>query len=133
MQSRPRLTTCVGVAVFAAVLAGASRGAGTPPINPNFQIRSIGIDGTGARNLSQGPLNDYEPAVSPDGRKIAFSRATTPGDWDLWVMNSDGTGQRAKGNDSAPRMRLRISPDPPSATPQAAIGITSSCTRPSRA
>jgi len=95
MQSRPRLTTCVGVAVFAAVLAGASRGAGTPPINPNFQIRSIGIDGTGARNLSQGPHDDYEPAASPDGRKIAFSRATTPGDWDLWVMNSDGTGQRA--------------------------------------
>src|SRR5947207_4297998 len=94
MLVRLAVPASIGAAVLAASLAGSSRGAGAPPINPSFQIYSIGVDGTGARNLSQGARSDYEPAVSPDGRKIAFSREMAPNDWDLWVMNSDGTGQQ---------------------------------------
>src|SRR5205823_4122148 len=62
-------------------------------------IYSINSDGSGNTKLTNpGPyaMSDYEPTWSPDGDRIAFSRFryTAEGyDWDILVMNSDGTGQ----------------------------------------
>jgi len=64
-----------------------------PAQDTREQIWSIRIDGTGLRNLSRGGGNDFSPAVSPDGRRIAFVR---DGD-QLWVMNADGSSQRSLG------------------------------------
>jgi Tol biopolymer transport system component len=50
-------------------------------------IATIGIDGAGCRSWA--PVS--EPAMSPDGTKIAFVR-----DNDIYVMNADGIG-RAEG------------------------------------
>src|SRR5919109_1338691 len=61
-----------------------------PAQDTREQIWSIRIDGTGLRNLSRGGRNDFSPAVSRDGRRIAFVRDGNQ----LWVMNSDGTGLR---------------------------------------
>lgn len=34
---------------------------------------TIRLDGTGLRQITHGPYGDYDPAVSPDGRTVAFS------------------------------------------------------------
>ncbi|MEO7238878.1 MAG: hypothetical protein ABIZ96_09730 [Gemmatimonadales bacterium] len=65
----------------------------------------IGImapDGNQRRSLAIG--SDLEqalsPAVSPDGRRIAFTGVKT-GQLDLYVMNADGSGRRQLTNDLA--------------------------------
>ena len=61
------------------------------------------------RQLTNNALIDRFPAISPDGAKIAFSRRD--GTDDIWMMNTDGTGQtnltNAPGNDLHPN----FSPD----------------------
>ena len=44
---------------------------------------------------------DYQPSFSPDGRQIAYTYSGSPEDrtdppfrYDLWIMNSDGSGKR---------------------------------------
>jgi Tol biopolymer transport system component len=41
--------------------------------------------------LTDNTANDYDPAVSPNGRKIAYS-SNADGDYEIYVMNSDGSG-----------------------------------------
>ena len=52
-------------------------------------------DGTGLQRLTDNAWNDTHPALSPNGTKVVFAsdRAAAPGVPDLFVMNSDGTGQ----------------------------------------
>jgi Tol biopolymer transport system component/DNA-binding winged helix-turn-helix (wHTH) protein len=54
--------------------------------------------GTGARrqitNPAAGDVGDQMPAVSPDGRKIAFRRTSIPGISEIFVANSDGGDAR---------------------------------------
>ncbi len=50
-------------------------------------------DGSGRKRLSR-VYGEY-PAWSPDGRKIAFDHITFgSNNWDIWVMNADGSGAR---------------------------------------
>jgi Tol biopolymer transport system component len=53
-------------------------------------LSSVGVSGTG---VAETPSCDRWPVWSPDGSKIAFL-SDRNGDWDLHVMNADGTGQR---------------------------------------
>ena len=48
-------------------------------------------DGSDRRPLTGGERG-FEPAISPDGRRIAFSRNTDIGVTAIYVMNVDGTG-----------------------------------------
>jgi Tol biopolymer transport system component len=66
-------------------------------------------DGSNQTNLTNiGTLT--QPCVGPhfswDGTKIAFDVTAAPGNGDLWIMNSDGTGHTAvlatNGDDSSP-------------------------------
>lgn len=50
------------------------------------------IDGSGLQRLTTTPELDEQPAWSPDGRRIAF-RSHRTGDWDIWIMNADGSSQ----------------------------------------
>lgn len=54
-----------------------------------FQTR----DGRQRRLTATPDASEFEATVSPDGRTIAFLRETVE-DFDIWLMNSDGTGQR---------------------------------------
>jgi TolB protein len=57
-------------------------------------IYAINADGSNLRYLTTG----LDPALSPDGRWVAFSRWETSQDGalgSLWLINLDGTGERA--------------------------------------
>jgi molecular chaperone DnaK len=45
--------------------------------------------------LTSGSASAVDPTWSPDGKLIAYTRTTEPAKSDIWVMNMDGTGQRA--------------------------------------
>jgi hypothetical protein len=46
-------------------------------------------------------VHDVEPAWSPDGKQIAFS-SKQDGDFEIYVMNADGTGRHAITSNTAP-------------------------------
>jgi TolB protein len=47
-------------------------------------------DGSGLRNVTNDPADDIEPAISPDGGRIAFI-SDRGGSYELYVINFDGT------------------------------------------
>lgn len=49
--------------------------------------------------LTSGPGDNFYPAWSPDGRRIAFVSIRS-GNWDVWVMDNDGSAQQALTTDS---------------------------------
>jgi Tol biopolymer transport system component len=53
------------------------------------EIASVGRDGKDRKTLTSGGINNW-PAYSPDGKHIAFC-SSRDGDFDLYVMNADGT------------------------------------------
>ena len=53
----------------------------------------MNADGSGQRRLTRAPRDDFDPAWSPDGRKIAFV-SERDGNPEIYVMNTDGSGQR---------------------------------------
>lgn len=52
------------------------------------------VDGTSAHALTSGPEADVDPAISPDGRTIAFARSNTSAQWAIFAMNIDGSNAR---------------------------------------
>jgi Tol biopolymer transport system component len=58
-----------------------------------------------ARDVELGVVGDHHPNFSPDGRKIAFTSRRDK-DYEIYVMNADGSGQRrlthSRGIDKAP-------------------------------
>lgn len=56
------------------------------------EIYSVAADGTGRTNLSRNPAADGQPAVSPDGKRVAFVSQRDGYDA-IYVMNADGSGQ----------------------------------------
>lgn len=64
-------------------------------------IFSMNPDGSGVKRLTEGREDDFDPAWSPDGKKIAFVRdpntypTHNPKPVRIYVMNADGSGERA--------------------------------------
>jgi len=55
-----------------------------------LEICTVGVDGTGFRQLTDNPYWDLYPAWSPDGTRIAFL-SLRQANLDIYVMNSDGS------------------------------------------
>jgi Tol biopolymer transport system component len=70
----------------------------------------INADGTGLTKLTSHPGNDFDPAWSPDGTRIAF-RSERDGNNEIYVMNADGSGARNVSNYSGDDWGPAWSPD----------------------
>lgn len=61
-------------------------------------VFTVRLDGSGLRQLTFGPYDDSDPAVSPNGRRIAFAGERDPDGRrdrsDIFVMAPDGSGLR---------------------------------------
>jgi len=72
----------------------------------SFEIYSMNPDGSGVSRLTNSPGQDFSPAWSPDGKRIAFVSLRSDAFGEIYVMNADGTGvQRvtnSAGIDGAP-------------------------------
>jgi TolB protein len=51
----------------------------------------VNADGSGLRQVTDG-VDDKMPALSPDGKKVAFSSMQRDGNFEIYVVNTDGTG-----------------------------------------
>jgi Tol biopolymer transport system component len=58
------------------------------------EIWVMNADGTDPVRLTKNKEFDDDPAWSPDGKRIAWSRLSGSSALDIWVMNADGSGQR---------------------------------------
>jgi Tol biopolymer transport system component len=66
----------------------------TDPVNGSpGQIAIMHPDGTGRRMITSGGNGSIMPAISPDGRRIAFTRFGLEGPEGLFLMNGDGSAQ----------------------------------------
>ena len=55
----------------------------------------MAVDGSGKRNLTRAPQHDnWSPAWSPDGSRIAFASTREGGTLSLWTMAPDGSDLR---------------------------------------
>jgi len=74
--------------------------------NNNFlgprDICWVNADGTGLVNLTNNPVDDWLPRLSPDGRKIVFNRYDG-NNTDMYIMDADGSHETRLTNlDSLP-------------------------------
>jgi TolB protein len=95
----------VGAAIVVAGPAGGCGGdeeaAGPDPagliaydsLQATYDIYVMNADGTGERRLTDKDVAEYDPALSPDGSKVAYI-AEEHGS-QLFVMNADGSNRRA--------------------------------------
>jgi Tol biopolymer transport system component len=67
-------------------------------VEGHSHIFSIRLDGSGLRQLTDGPYDDYDPVVSPNGRRIAFGSNRDPDAredrGDIFTMRPDGSRVR---------------------------------------
>jgi TolB protein len=67
----------------------------TSSVTGTNDVWVVRANGTGRRDLTPSPTNDFGPAWSPDGRRIAFSKWEGPsGNRGIFVMDADGEGLR---------------------------------------
>lgn len=65
----------------------------------NSEIYRVRPDGTGPENLTRDPAADAEPSYAPDGRHIAFVTDRGGNGPRVWIMDRDGGGARALGDE----------------------------------
>jgi Tol biopolymer transport system component len=85
----------------AKILFASNRPNGQGVINPtgDLEIFAMKPDGTGRKQLTRNAVDDSQPALSPNGTKIAYTttgaRPSNPeGDNEIYTMSANGSNQR---------------------------------------
>ena len=102
------------VAVLAALILAvpfAARGEAARAPVPRGEIVVVGVDGRGRQNLTRTAGGESDPALSPDGRQIAYIRSDGGIRSKVWVMNADGSDQRRLTSGGDWEVRPQWSPD----------------------
>jgi len=90
------VVAAVSLAAGYAVPAGGStvaKRAGLIAIEAHDGIDVVPAAGGQVRKIPGTLPGDGNPVWSPDGKQMSFERKRN-GNWDIWVMNADGSGQR---------------------------------------
>ncbi|MYC85235.1 MAG: hypothetical protein F4X18_06895 [Acidimicrobiia bacterium] len=78
--------------------------------NVDTELMVVRVDGSGQRQIADTRGDDYSPAWSPDGTRIAFVNSTQSRDT-IFVVNADGTDQRSLAVSSGDQWTPEWSPD----------------------
>ncbi len=100
----PQVATAAQAAVAAP--AGPPQGRLVVGLESGGDIMVVNADGSGLRRLTSG----IDPALSPDGQRVAFTRWTGT-DGTLWLINVDGSGERAVLGETTQAKHPAWSPD----------------------
>src|SRR5450432_2437464 len=76
-----------------------------------WEIDLINADGTNLRRLTNGLSGDEQPAWSPDGNRITFTKTVDDGQTEIYMMNADGSNPHRLINDTASDYEAKWSPD----------------------
>ena len=103
-RSRPLLVpslTALAVAVPVVALPAGATPPGTNgklvferPTRDGADLYTVGADGSGLSRLTRLKGVEGDSSWSPDGSRVAFTRARNPekGPFEIWVVNADGSG-----------------------------------------
>lgn len=68
----------------------------------NGDLYSVNLDGSDLVRITEtSGINEFSPQPSPDSKRIAFAAVGTGGDYEIFVMNMDGSGRVQLTNNTA--------------------------------
>lgn len=81
------------------------------PLTGDFAIFIANADGSGARQMYASNTHTIGlPALSPDGSRVAFVKVDGQSVGNIWVVNTDGTGERMITNAAATGLTVNSYP-----------------------
>jgi Tol biopolymer transport system component len=97
----------VAVALLALTLGGGGA-SGFDPFTGDIYV--VSANGGARRALTSAPEQEYQPTLSPDGRRIAYIRGDGE-DAQVWLMNADGSKQHQLTRSPGEKARPLWSPN----------------------
>ena len=85
---RPVWILILGLALFMAGARAHAQIAFMSERDGNKEIYVMGADGRSPRNITRHPADDWTPALSPNGKRLAFMSDRDDGNYDIYVMDT---------------------------------------------
>ncbi len=109
-----RTTLCISLILLYAVTANAKI-IFSASHNGNSTIYVMDDNGRKITPINDNPYSEFRPKWSPNGRRIAFMRDTTPNNNstgpNIFIMNADGSNAQQLSEENRHTLDLRYSPD----------------------